>query len=114
VTEKLVCTISENPSLFQERKSLMFTHCREERKPARETVDFDMEIKHFRRQTTLDLLPILRCTISYSTLIASPTTFHSPPIFMAMFVWAPPAQRLRCRTAKLEIQWKSDPLNRLW
>jgi hypothetical protein len=44
----------------------MSTHYREERKPTRENVDFDMEIKHFRRQTTLDLLPILRCTISYS------------------------------------------------
>lgn len=32
-------------------------------------MDFDMEIKHFRRQNTIDLLRILRLTISYSGLI---------------------------------------------
>lgn len=34
-----------------------------------ETVDFDMEIKHFRWQTTLDLFPILSCNTSLSSFI---------------------------------------------
>jgi hypothetical protein len=56
------------PVTFPGKKSLISTHCREKRKPTRETVDFDMEIKHFGRQTTLDLLSILRGTISYARL----------------------------------------------
>jgi hypothetical protein len=101
------------------KKPLTSIHCRGEGKPKRETVDFDMEIKHFRRQTTLDLLPILRCTISYLRLfvvsnhISQSTDLHGD-VCMGPKLSSPTCITLALLNYQIENPVESDHLNRLW